>query len=152
MRLSNVLKISHAASLALHAMTLLAAHPHTGISTRRIASELHVSEAHLSKVLQRLARVGLAVSTRGPNGGFSLGRNADKITLLDVYETIEGPLVPNTCLLGAPICEGKRCILGDLLETVHKRVSEYLASTRLSELTSIYRSETRLAEKEDADT
>lgn len=137
--MSNVLRISEAASLALHSMVFLAANPDRLIPTREIASKLHVSEAHLSKVLQRLARVGLVKSIRGPKGGFTLGKPGDEIVLLDVYESIEGPFVPSKCLLGAPICGGEKCILGGLLETVDKQIREYLAETRLSELTSVYR-------------
>ena len=59
--------------------------------------------------------------------------------MLDVYEAIEGPLVPNKCLLGTPICDGQ-CIFGDLLETVDRQVGDYLAGTNLSELTDVYRS------------
>ena len=138
--MSNILKISEAASLALHSMVLLAANPGKLIPTREIASRLHVSEAHLSKVLQRLARDGFVRSIRGPKGGFTLVKPAGEITLLDVYESIEGSFVPTKCLFGAPICSGERCILGGLLETVDKQIRDYLAETKLSELTSVYRS------------
>ena len=137
--MSNMLRISDAASLAMHATVLLAANPGKEVSTRRIALELNASEAHLSKVLQRLAKAGLVTSTRGPKGGFTLQKEADEVRLLDVYEAIEGSLVPNNCLLGAPICDGERCILGDLLETVDREIGDYLAGTNLSELTDVYR-------------
>ncbi len=137
--MANMLRISDAASLALHAAVMLAANPGKEVSTRRIASQLHASEAHLSKVLQRLAKAGLVTSMRGPKGGFMLQRQGDEVRLLDVYEAIEGPLVPNKCLLGTPICDGQ-CIFGDLLETVDRQVGDYLAGTNLSELTDVYRS------------
>jgi Rrf2 family protein len=149
--LSNVLRISDAASLGLHAMVLLAVDSQEEISTRKIASELQVSEAHLSKVLQRLGKVGLVASTRGPKGGFALGRKAEEITLLEVYEAIDGPLVPNNCLLGSRICGGERCILGDLLERIDRQVREYLATARLNELTSVYVSKARQRGDEDTD-
>jgi len=149
---SNVLRISDAASLALHAMVLLAAHPDTGISTKQIAHDLQVSEAHLSKVLQRLTKVGLAASTRGPRGGFTLAAPAESIMLLEVYEAIEGPLVATECLLGTRICNGRQCILGDLLTTVDGQVRDYLATTRLADLTSVYKSPKERAEKADDDT
>ncbi len=136
--MSDILKISEATSLALHTMTFLVVNPEKLISTKKIASVLHVSETHLSKVLQRLARVGLVKSVRGPKGGFMLGRTADSITLLDVYETIEGPFVPSNCLLRTSICSGEKCILGELLKTVNTLVRDYLAGTRLSELTDVY--------------
>jgi Rrf2 family protein len=128
-----VFKVSEAASLALHAMTVLATNPGRAISTSEIAEGLGVSENHLSKVFQRLARAGLVRSTRGPKGGFSLDRAADDLTLLDVYEAIEGPLVPRSCLFGRPVCNGQ-CILGDLLHSVNTQIHDRLATTKLSSL------------------
>lgn len=136
--MSNVLKISEAASLAIHAMVYLAAKPERRVSSTEIAGVLDVSEAHLSKVFQRLVKAGLADSVRGRNGGFTLTRDAKHITLLEIYEFIEGPLVLTQCLLGKPVCRGDRCILGNLLETVDKRVRNYLAKTKLMALTEIY--------------
>jgi len=137
--MSNVLKISEAASLAMHTMGLLAARPERMLSTKEVASVLGASEAHLSKVLQRLARVGLVRSIRGPKGGFALGKESHEILLLEVYESIEGPLVSSNCLLGAPVCDGTECILGGLLKSVNKEVKEYLAETKVSDLISAYR-------------
>jgi len=138
--MSNILKISEAVSLALHSTVFLAANPNELISTREIAAMLHVSEAHLSKVLQRLARAGIVRAIRGPKGGFKLVKPAHETTLLEVYESIEGTLIPNTCLFDSAICEGDACILGGLLETVDRQVRDYLVKTKLDDLTSIYRS------------
>lgn len=132
--MTSVLKISEAASLALHTMVLLAARPGKTMSNRDIAGLLKVSEAHLAKVLQRLGRAGLVTSQRGPKGGFSLGRDSREISLLAVYEAVEGPLESKSCLLGKPVCGGA-CILGGLLHKVGSEVSDYFAQTRLSDLT-----------------
>ena len=132
--MSSILKISEAASLAIHGVAFLAANQDRLVPTREVACSLHVSEAHLSKVFQRLARTGLVKSTRGPKGGFALGRPADKISLLDVYESIEGKFVSNKCLFDTPIHNDEQCILGNLLETVENLVREYLTETKLSKL------------------
>lgn len=131
--MSRVLKISEAASLALHTMVLLAANPGRTLATRDIAALLRVSEAHLAKVLQRLARSGLVNSQRGPKGGFSLAKDAHAISLLEVYEAVEGPLETRSCLLEQPVCGGD-CLLGGLLHKVASEVSSYFAQTRLSDL------------------
>ena len=136
--MNNVLRISDAASLALHTTVLLAANEDQVLSTRKIAATLQVSQAHLSKVMQRLAKVGLVESTRGPTGGFKLGKPGEQISLLEVYEAIEGGFTASYCLLGTPICKGDKCILGDLLATVNRQVREYLAGTTLSDLTDVY--------------
>jgi DNA-binding IscR family transcriptional regulator len=77
-------------------------------------------------------------SNRGPKGGFALERANDEITLLDIYEAIEGPLVSNSCLFDSPICTGKQCIFGDLLKTTNKRYKAYLGGMKLSELRDVY--------------
>ena len=82
--------------------------------------------------------MGLVEATRGPKGGFRLAKPGSEISLLQVYEAIEGPLADTTCLLGEPICRGDKCILGGLLETVNRQVREYLASTTLADLTGVY--------------
>ena len=138
--MQHLLKISEAASLALHTMGLLASRPGDRVSTRELAARLKVSEAHLAKVMQRLGRAGLVRSQRGPKGGFSLQRNPDEITLLEVYEATEGTLRKQRCLLGNPICNGN-CILGGLLENVGDEVREYFSTTRLSDLSDSFNQE-----------
>jgi len=137
--MATVLKVSDAASLAMHTMVLLALKPDRVVSTHEIASCLQVSEAHLSKVLQRLTREGLVKSVRGPRGGFKLGKTHRDLTLLDVYEAIEGRLESSECLLESRSCAGDKCILGFLLQSVNRQVRDYLTGTRLSELTDVYR-------------
>jgi Rrf2 family nitric oxide-sensitive transcriptional repressor len=136
--MSRVIKISEAVSLAMHGMTLLASQPHQICSVAEVARELGVSKAHLHKVFQHLAHVGLLKSNRGPRGGYTLGKKSDQITLLDIYEAMEGPMRIENCLFDEPICKGTRCIFGDLLETTQKRYQAYLGGMRLSELTDVY--------------
>ena len=134
--MSNLFKVSEAASLAIHGMILMAQSPAKPLSAKDMASGLEASEAHLAKVLQRLGRAGLVRSTRGPKGGFVLGKPPDAITLLDIYEAIEGPLETIACLLGRPICGGGQlCCMGGLLQTVGEQVRQHLARTRLLDLT-----------------
>lgn len=133
--MSNLLKITEAASLGLHTMTLLAAEPGRLVNAKEAAAALQASEAHLAKVLQRLARAGLVESVRGPKGGFSLARPADQITLLEVYEAIEGPMVVRHCLFSTQLCNGEKCIFGNMLESVDAQVRQYLASTKLHQVT-----------------
>ena len=134
----NILRISEAASLAMHTMVYLACHKDTLVSTREIAKVLQASEAHLSKVLQRLAREGLVKSIRGPKGGFALGRPPAKINLLEIFEAIEGPLDPEVCLFGTHKCLGKECLFGGLLHDVYDQTHAYFSKTTLNKLTHIF--------------
>lgn len=124
--------LTEAATLALHAAIFIANAPSGHASGREMAEALHVSEAHLAKVLNRLAREGLLNSTRGPAGGYALAREPKEIRLLDVYEALEGELQPGRCLWEAPKCGRASCPLGDLMYEVNQRVRDFLASTTLA--------------------
>ena len=132
--MNHALKISEAASLALHTMIFLSENTDKLVSTKEIASTLKVSEAHLSKVLQRLTKVGMVNALRGPRGGFKLGKEKNDVSLLDIYEAIEGSLGDARCLFTTPVCSGEDCILGDLLSSVNSQVRQYFSSTSLSDL------------------
>jgi Rrf2 family protein len=137
-KVHGALRISEAASLGIHAMTYLAAEKERKSAVRRMAESLRVSEAHLAKVMQRLNRVGLVSSVRGPGGGYRLGRPREEISLLDIVETIDGPLEQSSCIMPVKTCGGAGCVFGDLLEKVYVTVREYLGGTKLSELEGTY--------------
>jgi Rrf2 family protein len=131
-------KISEAASLALHTMVYLAAHKGRIVTTHEIAEELGVSKDHLSKVLQHLAKAGYVKSTRGPKGGFEIGPNGDAVSLLRIYELIEGPIRRTECLLKSKVCKGDNCILGGLVRKIDEEFEDYLSRTKISDLAEIF--------------
>lgn len=132
--MSGILQISEAASLALHSMALLAKADHL-LTTNAIADATNASQAHLSKVLQRLSKAELVSSVRGPSGGFCLARPADTITLLEIYETIEGHLEFSGCLLrDNETCLYERCMFNGLLEELTIQFRDYLASHTLADI------------------
>jgi Rrf2 family protein len=96
-----------------------------------MASALGVSEAHLSKVLQRLTRAGLVRGTRGPRGGYRLTRPAGQISLREVYEAVEGSLEVERCLLGVPVCGRKKCPVAGLFEKLGREMVRVLGKTTL---------------------
>lgn len=129
----RALNISEAAAIALHTMAALAAEPQTSMTTREIAAKLRGSEAHLSKVLQRLAKAGFVNAKSGPRGGYSLALAADEIIMLEVFEAIDGPI--DCCCTQSPaVCDGRTCVFGQLVTIVNKQVRDYLGGIRLSEL------------------
>jgi Rrf2 family protein len=136
--MDSILNISDAASIGMHTMALLATDPEQTRSAGEIAEEIHVSENHLAKVMQRLSQAGLVNSKRGPGGGFTLAKSADDITLLEIFETIDGPIETGECPLGMPVCTAKRCILGDMAREVTGKVKQHFEKTTLSELADVY--------------
>jgi Rrf2 family protein len=127
------LRISEAASLALHAAGLMADAGERKLTAKSMSEGLGVSEAHLAKVLARLVRAGLVTSVRGPRGGFTLAKRANAISLLDVYEAVEGGLERPSCLLGVPVCGRRNCLVSDLLGRLAKEIEVTLRRTTLAE-------------------
>jgi Rrf2 family protein len=131
--MSSLLKVSEAASLALHATAVMAGAGGRRVTARKMASALGVSEAHLSKVLQRLTRAGLVRGTRGPRGGYRLTRPARQISLREVYEAVEGGLEVEHCLLGVPVCGREKCPVAGLFEKLGREMIRALGKTTLKD-------------------
>jgi Rrf2 family protein len=129
--MADLLKMSEATALGLHAMVSIAGESQAA-PMAWLAERLCASEAHLSKVLQQLVRAGLLTSRRGPHGGYALARRANEVSLLDVYRALEGPVRTDGCLFSAPVCRHAHCVLGDLVERVRGTVLEELRSTTLA--------------------
>ena len=129
----NFFQISEAASLAIHAVALLAS-GNGRRSVHSMAGLLGASEHHLAKVMNRLVRAGLVRSSRGPRGGFSLARSSASISLADVLRAVEPPAAGPACLLPEQVCRGRRCVLGNLIERMNRDTNEWLEHTMLSEL------------------
>lgn len=132
--MAKLFNASDAAALALHAMAYLARSKGKLVRTAEIAKHYSASEAHLAKVLNRLKKEGLVNTTRGPRGGLSLSKSADKITLKEVYEAIEGPFELSRCMFGLPICDGNGCLLGVFFKRVADGVEGMMSETKLSQV------------------
>lgn len=128
---NSLLKISEAASMALHAMIMLAKNQEKLLSLKVIAKALNVSPNHLSKVMQRLNKAGFIKSIKGFNGGFKLAATPEKVSFLEIYEAFDGKLKCGNCLL-TNNCE-KDCIFGDLISSINKQVKDKFKQTKLSD-------------------
>jgi len=134
----TALRISEAAGLAIHALTIIARQgARAPVKLARLADALSASESHLGKVMHRLAVAGAVHSKRGPGGGFTLGPKAERLTLLDVYELFDGPLGQENCLLGHARCPFGGCVLGDAVAVANDRLRSILSGRKLTELTEL---------------
>ena len=132
--MASLVKVSEAASIALHACLWMARHPGAYGNAREICGELGVSEAHFAKVMQTLGRAGLVESHRGPGGGARLAVRPEAVTLLRIYETVDGPARMESCLLAPEICAAKCCGLGSALAAHNEALRQLLAGTTLAQL------------------
>ena len=132
--MTRLVNISEAVSLGLHAMALMATDAGRRLRNQQIAETLRASGHHLAKVMQRLVKAGFVDSVPGPQGGFLLDMPAENVTLLMIYEAIDGTLGEEECWLAEPICDGSNCMLGEVLSSIHGQLRGYLGKTTLAEL------------------
>jgi Rrf2 family protein len=77
-------------------------------STSQIAKEQNIPPSFLAKIISQLSVAGLLHTSRGARGGVSLARNPEDITMLDVVEAIDGPIMLNECVGDSHGCKFDR--------------------------------------------
>lgn len=131
--MAKIVSYSEAASIGLHGMLLVARAGET-TNVQKIAEITKASKHHVAKVMQRLVKEGFLSSNRGPSGGFMLLMNPEEITLLMIYEAIEGKLKKTNCPNDHPICPLGGCILGTVVSDMSDLFRKHMEGSRLSDL------------------
>ena len=103
------MKLSTRGRYGIHAMYDLAAYGDDGpVPIKAISEREHVPEAYLEQLMAVLKRAGLVNSTRGAQGGYTLTRPADAISVGEILRALEGGLNLVDCLTEEDAC-GKSC-------------------------------------------
>lgn len=126
--MAKVVNITEAVTIALHSVILIAKNKAKQVNVNFIAKATNSSKFHIAKVLQKLVKDGILGSNRGPAGGFYLIDKPENITLLEVYESIEGRIVVSRCPLGKETCPFGQCVFEDLTMDMTKNFKDYLES------------------------
>ena len=106
-------------------------------SAREIAEQYDIPVELMAKVLQRLVRTGLLVSTQGTRGGYTLSRASGTISVGDVIQAIDGPFTVTACSSEKHDCEqyGK-CSIRDPLWQIKERIVAALDTVTLAQMAS----------------
>lgn len=135
-----MLRLSKKADYALIAMKHLAQKAGAAScasSAREIAEQYDIPIELMAKVLQRLVRTGLLLSTQGTRGGYALSRASAAISIADVIQAIDGPFTVTACSTDKIDCEqyGK-CSIRDPLWEIKERIVEALGTVTIAEMAS----------------
>lgn len=105
------------------------------VKRREIAERQSVSDSYLENILISLRSQGLVRTVRGANGGFTLTRSPERITLLDLFEALEGDLNPVACAGDGDACERSTdCVMRPVYEKLKKAQCDVLSSVTLKDL------------------
>ncbi len=79
-------------------------------ATSQIAEEQEIPPSFLAKIVSQLSIAGVLQTSRGARGGVALAREPEQISLLEVVEAIDGPILLNDCVLNINACTfGESC-------------------------------------------
>jgi Rrf2 family protein len=133
-----MLRLSKKADYALMAMKHLAKKPGApSTSAREIAEQYDIPIELMAKVLQRLVRTGLLVSTQGTRGGYTLSRPSSTISVADVIQAIDGPFTVTACSSENSDCEQySKCSIRDPLWQIRERIAAALGTVTIAEMAS----------------
>jgi Rrf2 family protein len=98
--------LSNTCKYAVRALIYLGKYSEDGtkIGIKKISSDLTIPTPFLGKILQNLVRQKILVSTKGPHGGFGLGRKTSQISLYDIVRVVDGDDFFRNCLIGMQPC------------------------------------------------
>ena len=131
-----MLRLSKKADYALLAMRHLAANgDREAVSARELAESYDIPSELLAKVLQRLVRARLLDSHQGIRGGYGLARPAEKVSVAEVIQAIDGPLTVTACTANDHSCEQyTKCNIRDPLWRIKDRIVSALSATSVADL------------------
>jgi Rrf2 family protein len=135
-----MLQLTKRTEYGLIALIHIADRPGQVVSVREIGEHYPVPRRLLAEVVKDLARAGIVESQRGASGGYALARSADRITLRDVVDAIEGSPAVTGCEShadGASGCEVEPvCPIRSPLHRVRDGLRRLLERTTLESLSN----------------
>lgn len=143
-------------SVATHILAFLQLQPGKAVSSETLAISVSTNPGFVRRLLSQLRSAGITTSTMGTNGGASLARAGEEITLLDVYiatgssgQIFTPHVEPNAA------CPVGKNILGALqprFDAAEQALKESLAKTTIAEIADDIRRSVRAERAREAET
>jgi Rrf2 family transcriptional regulator, iron-sulfur cluster assembly transcription factor len=120
---------------AVTAMIDLGLRQHGGpVTLAGISQRQRISLSYLEQLFGKLRRHQLVESTRGPGGGYTLGRPMQDVTVADIIFAVDEPIDATQCGGKENCHDDQRCMTHDLWANLNAKMVEYLDSVTLADL------------------
>jgi Rrf2 family protein len=133
------MQITRQADYAVRAMVYLAQlGPDHRAATGQIAREKSIPPSFLAKIVSQLSVAGLLQTSRGARGGVSLAKPPEAISLLDVVEAIDGPILLNDCVADPSKCKfDESCPLKPVWCDAQKMLVDHLSQANFAQFSQV---------------
>lgn len=131
------MKLSRAATYGISAAAYLASAPAGEIvSNMTICNAYEMPDRFVAQIMRLLVSAGIVTSTRGVFGGYKLAKAANKITLLEIVEAIDGPIGRNGDVELAGLAKDSTATVEKALTAIESDTRKRLRSITLASLRS----------------
>jgi FeS assembly SUF system regulator len=138
-----MLRISKLTDYGTIILACLASEPGRLWTASEVAERTHVGLPTVSKLLKKLQRTGLVLSTRGSHGGYQLARAAAEITAAHILDALEGPFAITECSGQHSNCDlESNCRVGHAWQRVNGAIRRALTDISLAQLAGMERGAT----------
>ncbi len=129
------MNFSKTTSYAISVLSFMARHDGEKYSAKKLHEILEIPWPYLRQLLTSLSKSGFISSTQGRNGGFMLQKPATQIVLAEIIESVEGPGVLGTCIMGFEKCPfNHTCAMHDVWEEARSGILNILNTNTLDRL------------------
>jgi Rrf2 family protein len=129
------MKLTRAATYGIASVAYLASAPAGEVvSNTTICNAYQMPDRFVLQVMRLLVTAGIVKSLRGVNGGYTLAKPANKISLLEIVEAIDGPIEANGDLDLAGLSKDSEAIVGNALVAIEANARKRLAAITLADL------------------
>jgi Rrf2 family protein len=106
-------------------------------ATSQIAQDQQIPPSFLAKIVSQLSVAGLLQTSRGARGGVSLARSPEHISLLEVVEAIDGPILLNECVGNGACTFGEDCPMKPVWCDAQAELVERLRATTFNQFITV---------------
>lgn len=93
-----MIRLTKLADYAVVLMTCFPSDLSYRVNANDLAEKTQLPVPSVAKILNCLSKAGVLISHRGLNGGFSLARKPEDITIADIIEAVDGPISLTNCV------------------------------------------------------
>jgi Rrf2 family iron-sulfur cluster assembly transcriptional regulator len=142
--------LSNTCKYAVRAVIYLSVHAvdeSKKIGIKKISDDLKIPSPFLGKILQVLAKNKILFSTKGPNGGFSMGKHPKDVTLMDIVLIIDGDGIFTECLIGIQSCSNGSvpCPTNKKYAPIREQIKKMFSEQNFEELADSFKNNTKIA-------
>lgn len=131
--MSSFLNFSSAVSIAIHGIVMIS-RSQSALNVNEISEAMGCSSHHVAKVMQMMTKLGFITSKRGVNGGFVIAKELSQISLMEIYEAVEGKLDESSCIAPSKTCPFGSCLLCGVKKDMNEHLANILRSRTLDTL------------------